>query len=115
MRHFFKYVSAQEALQLIQSGDRIFVHGSACTPQFLLQELARQKDRLQRVEVISISLQGKVELAQAGFEDSFHINSLFVSEPVRQAVADGRADFIPAFSEGPPTTGFTIAMVSFNI
>jgi len=89
-------------LALIESGNRIFVQGSACTPLFLLRELAKQKDRLNNVEVISITLQGHVEIAQPGYEDSFHINSLFVSEPIRQAVKEGRADFIPAFLSDIP-------------
>ncbi|MBS1626794.1 MAG: acetyl-CoA hydrolase/transferase family protein [Bacteroidetes bacterium] len=102
MVHPFNYVSAQEALKIIQSNYRIFVHGSACTPIHLLTELAKQKDRLQNVEVISITLQGHIEIAQPGYENSFHINSLFVSEPIRQAVKEGRADFIPAFLSDIP-------------
>lgn len=102
MIHPFHYTTAEKALELIQSGDRIFIHGSACTPLYLLRELAKQKDRLRDVEVISITLQGKVEIADPGFEESFHINSLFVSEPIRKAVAEGRADFVPAFLSDIP-------------
>ena len=84
MIHPFHYTTAQEALQIIQSGHRIFVHGSACTPQYLLKELAKHKDRLVGTEIISITLQGKIELAEPGYEKAFHINSLFVSEPILQ-------------------------------
>ena len=31
-----KYVSAEEAVSIIQSGDRVFLHGSAATPIFLI-------------------------------------------------------------------------------
>mgnify|MGYP000606123432 CR=1 FL=1 len=102
MRHPFEYTSAAEALKIVQSGYRVFVHGSACTPLYLLRELALHKDRLQNVELISITLQGKIDIAQAGYEQSFHINSLFVSEPIREAVNEGRADFIPAFLSDIP-------------
>jgi len=102
MIHPFQYTTAIEALNLIQSGNRIFVHGSACTPLYLLRELAKHKDRLQDTEIISITLLGKIELANPGYEHAFHINSLFVSEPIRQAVKDGRADFIPAFLSDIP-------------
>ncbi|MGI9137439.1 MAG: 4-hydroxybutyrate CoA-transferase, partial [Sediminibacterium sp.] len=102
MVHPFNYVTAHEALNLIQSGHRIFVHGSACTPQFLLKELAKHKDRLLGTEIISITLQGKMMIAEPGFEKSFHINSLFVSEPIRKAVSEGRADYIPAFLSDIP-------------
>ena len=102
MIHPFQYTTAAEALSIIQSGNRVFVQGSACTPQYLLKELALQKDRLENVEVISITLQGKIDIADPGYEKAFHINSLFVSEPIRQAVKEGRADFIPAFLSDIP-------------
>ena len=38
----YHYVSAEEALSLIQSNQRIFLHGSACTPNYLISELAKQ-------------------------------------------------------------------------
>ncbi len=115
MIHPFHYTTAQEALNLIQSGNRIFIHGSACTPLYMLRELTKQKDRLQDVEVISITLQGKVEIANAGFEKAFHINSLFVSEPVRKAVMEGRADFIPAFLSDIPDMIRTVLPVDVAI
>jgi acyl-CoA hydrolase len=115
MIHPFHYTTAQEALNLIQNGHRVFIHGSACTPLYLLRELAKQKDRLQHVEVISITLQGRVEIADAGYENAFHINSLFVSEPVRQAVMEGRADFIPAFLSDIPDMIRTVLPVDVAI
>jgi len=68
MIHPFQYTTAAEALSVIQSGHRVFVQGSACTPQFLLKELALQKDRLENVEVISITLQGKIDIANPEYE-----------------------------------------------
>lgn len=102
MIHPYNYTTAENALQVIKSGDRVFVHGSACTPLLLLQELAKQKNRLENVEIVSITLQGDIEIAKPGYENSFHINSLFVSEPIRLAVKEGRADFIPAFLSDIP-------------
>jgi acyl-CoA hydrolase len=102
MIHPFQYTTAQKALQLIQSGQRVFVQGSAATPVYLLNELAKEKDRLNNTEIVSITLQGDLEIAKPGYEKSFHINSWFVSEPIRSAVNEGRADFIPAFLSDIP-------------
>ena len=102
MIHPYNYTTAAEALSIIQSGQRIFVQGSACTPLHLLRELALQKDRLRNTQIIAITLQGNIELTKPGYENSFHINSLFVSEPVRDAVREGRADYIPAFLSDIP-------------
>lgn len=91
------YVSAEEAVSVIKSGDRIFSHGSACTPNLLIDELARQSTRLKNVEFVSITQQGNVEIAKPQYNNSFFVNSLFVSTPVREAVNSERGDFIPVF------------------
>ncbi|HRD57584.1 MAG TPA: acetyl-CoA hydrolase/transferase C-terminal domain-containing protein [Ferruginibacter sp.] len=102
MNSSINYVSAQEALSFIQSNHRVFVHGSACTPHYLLKELARQKYRLQNVELVSITLQGNIEVAAPEYAGHFKINSLFVSEPVRLAINEGRGDFVPVFLSDIP-------------
>ncbi len=93
----YNYVSAAEAISLINSGDRIFLHGSACTPNYLIEELAQHAHRLRDVEIVSITVQGNVPIAQPEYKDSFYINSLFVSTPVREAVNSERGDFVPVF------------------
>jgi acyl-CoA hydrolase len=92
-----QYVSAQEAVNEIKSGDRIFAHGSACTPTLFIDELARQAARLKGVEFVSITIQGSIEIAKPEYKDSFFINSLFVSSPVREAVNTERGDYVPIF------------------
>lgn len=91
------YVSAAEALQIIQSNQRVFIHGSANTPLYMLQQLAQQASRLHNVELVSISLYGDVVLDKPEFHPNFHFNSLFVSGSIRQAVREGRADYVPVF------------------
>lgn len=93
----YNYVSAEDALSIIKSNDRIFFHGSACTPNYLITELAKQADRLRDVEIVSITLQGEIEIAKPQYKDSFYINSLFVSTPVREAVNSDRGDYVPVF------------------
>lgn len=98
-----QYVSVEEAVSMIQSGNRIFSHGSACTPNLLIDELARQSSRLKGVEFVSITQQGNVEVAKPQYKASFYINSLFVSTPVRDAVNSDRGDFVPVFLSEIPT------------
>lgn len=93
----YQYVSAEEAVSVIKSGDRVFSHGSACTPNVLIDELARQADRLRNVEFVSITQQGNIEIAKPEYKDSFYINSLFTSTPVRSAVNGDNGDFVPVF------------------
>ena len=96
------YQSAEEALSVIQSGDRVFVQGSAQTPLYLLRELAKQSHRLCNVEMVFITVAGDITIDKPEYADNFHINCMFVSESVRRAVNEGRADFIPVFLSDIP-------------
>ncbi len=96
------YKTAEEALSVIESGHRVFVHGSAQTPLYLLRELSKQAPRLRDVELTFITVHGDIELDKPQYASSFHINCMFVSASVRQAVNEGRADFIPVFLSDIP-------------
>lgn len=91
------FQTPEAALALIESGHRVFVQGGACTPQFLLQQLALRHETLSQVELIGISWHGEVAVTAPECAEAFRVNSLFVSEPTRQAVKEHRADFVPVF------------------
>lgn len=97
MKVDIKYVSAQEALSVVKSGDRLFLHGSAQTPVYLANELAKEAPRLKGVEIVSISVYGNLDVCKPEYAESFTMNSMFVSGSIREAVANGRADYIPVF------------------
>lgn len=90
------YTTAEEALQLVQSGQRVFLHGSAATPIYLINKLVEQKDRLQNVELVSITQQG-IDLNDPKLAGHFFINSLFVSKANRIAVNNKMGDYVPVF------------------
>ncbi len=92
-----RYSSAESALQVIKSNQRVFIHGSAATPTHLVSKLAEQAQRLRNVEIVCISVLGDFAPAMPEYSDSFFINSLFVSQPIREAVHQGRADYVPVF------------------
>jgi len=91
------YVSAVEALSSIRSGNRIFVHGSACTPTHLLKHLAAKSDIIKDIELVFISVFGEMYVDRPEHRDSFHMNSMFVSASIREEVNLGYADYIPVF------------------
>lgn len=96
------YQTAEKALTVIQSGQRVFVQGSAQTPLYLLRELSRHSSRLKEVELVFITVQGDIVVDRPEYEGIFNINCMFVSESVREAVHQGRADFIPVFLSDIP-------------
>jgi len=52
---------------------------------------------LRDVELVSISLYGDVTVDRPQYSPHFWFNSLFVSGSIRQAVNEGRADYVPVF------------------
>ncbi len=91
------YITGEEAIKAIKPGHRVFVHGGAATPHYLLKKLAERSSELWNVEIVSISMQGDSIIAEKKYKDSFRINSLFVSQNIRAAVNEGRGDYVPIF------------------
>lgn len=91
------YISAEEAVKIVQSGDRVFIHGSAATPLHVLNALLRRAGEVNDVELVSISTFGEIDWKQPGVTDSFYLNSLFVSANVREWANSSRGRYIPIF------------------
>ncbi len=89
--------TAVEAVNAIQSGDRIFVQGSAGTPLVLTRALESRAGELENVEVVCLSVLGDIGINKPAYENSFYFNALFVSEPIRANVAGNNGDYIPVF------------------
>lgn len=97
-----KFISAKSALSAVQSGQRVFVHSVAAAPSLLIETLSERAPELKNVEMIHLHTEGKAPYVNPGMEKSFFTNALFVAANTRQAVAEGRADYIPIFlSECP--------------
>ena len=92
-----KLVSADEAVQVVQSGDRVYYGGNAAIPKALVNALARRRDELHHVQLNHVLLLGDDPLSGEGMEGHFRHNSLFVGPADRGAVNDGRADYTPIF------------------
>ena len=92
-----KYRTAIEAINSIKSGQRVFMQGSAATPSLLLKSLFERKGELKNVELISISTLGNVVFNSKELGDSFFINSLFVSDSVRELVNSDCVEYVPVF------------------
>ena len=92
-----KNISAEEAVKIIKSGNRVFIHGSAATPVHILEALQKRHAELNNVELVSISTLGKINFNDPVYKDSFFINSLFVSENNRAVINSDRGDYVPIF------------------
>ena len=92
-----RVMTPAEALAPVSSGQRIFLHGGAATPTPLLEALAERGRDLERVETVSLHLEGPAPHVDPSLEGHIRHNALFIGANVRQAVQEGRADFTPVF------------------
>jgi len=95
-------VSAEEAVAVIKSGDRVFIHSIACAPQRLIAAMTARASELRVVEVVSIHTEGPAPYAAPELAKSFRVNALFAAANVREAVQAGRADYMPVFLSEVP-------------
>lgn len=92
-----KYISANEAVRVIVSGNRVFIHGSAATPVCLVKALQERYPELKGVELVSITTMGNVNFDHPEHRKSFFFNSLFVSAATRSVVNSTDGDYVPIF------------------
>ncbi len=94
-------VSAADAVAIVGSGQRIFVHGACATPAPLLDALCARSD-LAGVKLYHLHTAGPAPFADCGREKEFRSVSLFTGAPLRRAIAEDRADFVPIFLSDIP-------------
>ncbi len=95
-------MSAADAVRLIASGDRVFVHGGSAVPGVLLQALLARHGEVEDVELVHLHLNGPVAMASASAAPSIRHRALFVDSSTREAVATGMATYVPAFLSDVP-------------
>lgn len=91
------YTTAQEAAKLIKSGDRIYVHAVACTPNHLIDAIVERAPELRKVEFCHIHTLGKAPYADPKYRESFFVNSFFTGGNVRHTIREGNGTYTPIF------------------
>ena len=94
-----RYVSPAEAVQLINSGESIYIQGSTSIPEVLSQALADRGSELRDVTIYAAFAVGRCEApyCKPEYKDSFNVKSLFVANNIRKWLAAGYGSTIPAF------------------
>ncbi len=90
-----KVTTAEEAVKVIKSGDRIFLTGNCSVPKVLLKALVDRAEELENVEICHALTLGVTEYVAPEMEGHLRANALFIGPNVRKAVWEGRADFTP--------------------
>jgi 4-hydroxybutyrate CoA-transferase len=97
-----RVVAPQDAVKAIKSGNRIFLTGNVSVPQTVLAALVEYAPQLHNVEICQALTVGPADYVDPAMEGHLRVNSIFISDNIRKAVHEGRADFTPVLlSEYP--------------
>lgn len=93
------FVSADEAVKVVKSYDKIYLQGSTSIPEVLVDALTRRAHELKGVEVYSGFAVGAKEASycKSEYKDSLFPISLFIANSVRGAINRGEGQCIPGF------------------
>jgi acyl-CoA hydrolase/GNAT superfamily N-acetyltransferase len=96
-RYADKVMTARDALRAIKRGHTVFVGSGASGPQVLVEEMAKWSDDFADLKVVHLLTLIPAPYAEPEFKDRFRHNAFFVGDNVREAVAEGRADYTPIY------------------
>lgn len=97
-----KIVSASEALSYVKSDTSIYVHTAAAAPLQLVKTLASRHKELKNIKIYQLHTEGPAPYADPECSEAFRIYAFFVGKNVRQAIREGRADYVPIFLSEVP-------------
>jgi len=89
--------SAEEAVKIIKSNDRVYIQAAAAAPQLLINAMSDKHEELRNVEVCHLHLEGETPYANPELRNSFHVNSFFIGHNVRHTLTAGNGSYTPVF------------------
>ncbi len=101
----------EEAVRSIEPGQRCFLTGNCSVPQTVMKALVKYAPNLHDVEIVQVLTVGAADYVKPGMEQHLRVNTLFISDNVRPAVNEGRADFTPMFLSEIPKAFKTVLPV----
>ena len=101
-----RVTTAEEAVKAIRSGDHVWIHAGCNNPEELVRAMVARAGELSGVDVVHLMTFGCADYVDPRYSRSFRHRSLFTGANVREALAEGRADFVPIhLSEIPRLIG----------
>lgn len=101
-KYLSKLVSAEDAVKVIKSGDKIIVQPGCAAPLEVIRAMVERKDELFGVEIYHILVVGKLPYLDPSVEKHFRHKAFFIGGNARKAINEGRAEFIPIFLSEVP-------------
>lgn len=91
------------AVQIVESGNRVFVQGACATPTPLIEALIARGEELRNVELTHLHTYGPTPYTDERWRGHFSLRALFVGENIREAANAGRASYVPVFLSDVPS------------
>ena len=79
-------MTAEEAIKLIHSGDRVVIAHATGVPLAITDVLVEHKEDYENVEIVQMVSMGNAKFCEPGTEGHFRLNSLFVGAQSKPAV-----------------------------
>jgi acyl-CoA hydrolase len=92
-----KLMTAREALRVVESGKRVYIHPGCAEPEVLVEALLERAPFVRDVEIVHLLTLGTAGYVAAEMAGHFRHNAMFIGANVRQAVNEGRADYTPIY------------------
>jgi len=89
--------TADEALQCVKSGMRVYIQPGCAEPETLVEALMRRAPDVYDVEIVHMMTMGCAPYVAPEMAGHFRHNAVFIGANVRQAINDGRADYTPIY------------------
>ena len=97
-----RIVTPEEAVAHVRSGDQIYIQCAAATPSVLLDALVARAPDLRDVVMIHLHIEGPGPHLAPDMAAHFRHRALFIGPNARQAVNEGRAEYVPVFLSDVP-------------
>ncbi|MCY2950966.1 MAG: 4-hydroxybutyrate CoA-transferase, partial [Planctomycetota bacterium] len=94
--------TAAAAMKLVRPGDSIFIGTGCGQPQHLVRAMVEHTGHVYDAHVIHMLTKGVAPYADERFRERFKMNTFFIAENVRDALAKGIGDYTPIFMSEIP-------------
>ena len=94
--------TAAGAMKLVRPGDSIFIGTGCGQPQHLVRAMVEHTGHVYDAHVIHLLTKGVAPYADERFRERFKMNTFFIAENVRDALAKGIGDYTPIFMSEIP-------------
>jgi 4-hydroxybutyrate CoA-transferase len=89
--------TADDALQCVKSGMRVYIQPGCAEPETLVEALMRRGPSVYNVEIVHMMTMGCAPYVAPEMAGHFRHNAMFIGANVREAINAGRADYTPIY------------------